>query len=370
MEPWLIPLILFILVIIGGWGGYTAVNRRMLSSRQRQWRALQQRYDKVFLDTTGYDTDPGRALEAPGWLDRKNPLVQGFSGTLRRSQQRRSELEIDSANPSKEQIEQFRQVVEQLEDAHAETDRAIKTLGWSDTSASKAPHAQFLLDHRWGAPACYPPLGDIDLDSASGAVKAFLDRSFPIKRTTVIEVLKKRCENYTAANRAQKALRELVENGRYKVDAQGFLWPAGVAVENWGVHRTFGRGADIRLEDVPTVEIANAAWVLLEHNRRLHEHELVEQMSKALGLDSQLGTGIGHLIHQGFTKGLQTLAVNVPPEFGGAVPKGLPFLSSRERQQQRLIDGIYLGLATARLQRQGDGTISRLRNSWPASYRN
>ena len=69
MEPWLIPLILFILVIIGGWGGYTAVNRRMLSSRQRQWRALQQRYDKVFLDTTGYDTDPGRALEAPGWLD-------------------------------------------------------------------------------------------------------------------------------------------------------------------------------------------------------------------------------------------------------------------------------------------------------------
>lgn len=395
MELWLIPLLISLAVLLG-WGSVTSMNRRKLTDRQQRWRALDQRFDRVTVDSTQVETDPHRALAAPGWLDRSNPLVRGFSSTLKRAQQRRAELErntpaatagqqkkiqkaleapADSASrlaPSETDLERYELVVEQLEDAYAETDRAVRMTGWTRPGDHRLPHAQFMLDHRWGRPAVFPPVPALDDVSAIPALKSFLDAIFPVHRDAVIQAVKQR-GGYTAGKRAEKALEQLIVTRRYRADQHGILWPAAITVEHWGTFRTFGRSADLALHEAPAIEVANAAWVILDDERGLTEDELLEQLKQRMDISSRgaanwtqgLNDGLNKSIH----RGIESLPEGMQKILGDSVPQNLFGGSGRRKVEHQLQDGIREGLVSGRLQRQANGRIVRLRTDWPSTYR-
>lgn len=395
MELWLIPLLICLAVLLG-WGSVTTMNRRKLTDRQQRWRALDQRFDRVTVDSTQVETDPHRALAAPGWLDRSNPLVRGFSSTLKRAQQRRAELErntpaatagqqkkiqkaleapADSASrlaPSETDLERYELVVEQLEDAYAETDRAVRMTGWTRPGDHRLPHAQFMLDHRWGRPAVFPPVPALDDVSAVPALKSFLDAIFPVHRDAVLQAVKQR-GGYTAGKRAEKALEQLIVTRRYRADQHGILWPAAITVEHWGTFRTFGRSADLALYEAPAIEVANAAWVILDDERGLTEDELLEQLKQRMDISSRgaanwtqgLNDGLNKSIH----RGIESLPEGMQKILGDSVPQNLFGGSGRRKVEHQLQDGIREGLVSGRLQRQANGRIVRLRTDWPSTYR-
>ncbi|WFP17505.1 hypothetical protein [Citricoccus muralis] len=395
MELWLIPLLISLAILLG-WGSVTSMNRRKLTDRQQRWRALDQRFDRVTVDSTQVETDPHRALAAPGWLDRSNPLVRGFSSTLKRAQQRRAELErntpaatagqqkkiqkaleapADSASrlaPSETDLERYELVVEQLEDAYTETDRAVRMTGWTRPGDHRLPHAQFMLDHRWGRPAVFPPVPALDDVSGVPALKSFLDAIFPVHRDAVIQAVKQR-GGYTAGKRAEKALEQLIVTRRYRADQHGILWPAAITVEHWGTFRTFGRSADLALHEAPAIEVANAAWVILDDERGLTEDELLEQLKQRMDITSRgaatwtqgLNDGLNKSIH----RGIESLPEGMQKILGDSVPQNLFGGSGRRKVEHQLQDGIREGLVSGRLQRQANGRIVRLRTDWPSTYR-
>lgn len=392
MELWLIPLLIAFAVILG-WGSLTTMNRRKLTDRQQRWRELDRRFDQITMESTQVETDPQRALAAPGWLDRSNPLVRGFASTLRRAQQRRLELErnttaataqqqkkvqkalgsssdtASSLAPTEEEIDRYALVVEQLEDAYAETDRAVRLTGWTRPGDHRLPHAQFMLDHRWGRPAVYPHLPVLDDQGAEVALKSFLDATFPVHRDSVITAVRNQASAHGVTKRAQKALEQLVSTQRYRVDAEGFLWPSSVSREQWGAFRTFGRSADLSLHDVPTLEIANAAWVVLGPDRELEEDELLVLVSERLEVNLNAGPGWAQSLNDGLSKGMKSLPASMQRMFGDSVPTGLFGSSSGRRLEERLQQGLHEGLVSGRLQRQVTGRIARLRTGWPTTYR-
>lgn len=369
MEIWFVAIFLALAVLLG-WGTVRTVRRRQLTGRQRRWRELETRFNQVASETTRYETDPQRALDAPGWLDGRNPLVRGFTGTLKRAQRVRDDLErAAQLDPSDEDLQRFELVVEQLEDAYQETDRAVRLTGWTQPGSLQIPHAQFMLDPRWGGPARLPQLNttSTQADHVGAAVKEFLDQAYPIHRDAVVKILRTRSGS-VGARRTQKALDHLVETGRFVVDAEGMLWPGSVRTEVWGVHRVFGRGADLNLEQVPLVEISNAAWVVLGEDRHLNEAELVTELREFLELNHRLSTGLSQGLASGLNRGLSVLPEGVQKALNDVIPPGV-LTGAEHRMDHRLTEGIRTGLISGRLQRQADGKICRLRTDWPTTYR-
>jgi hypothetical protein len=389
MEFWVIMLIVFVVVAgVSGWAGVAAFQRQQLTSRQEQWRELERRFLRVTMDAERYDRSPGDALAAPGWLDRSSPVVRGFSGTLKRAARDKYELErsVDAAPgtrgrdadhrdtasrlaPTEKDLESFELLVERVEDAYRDTDRAVRTTGWSTPGTLQVPHPQFLLDPRWGRPAVLPRLGSVTAQSAERSVKDFLDATYPLRREKAVKALRERAEGASAAYRAQKALERLLATQRYTVDRHGFLWPGSTEIEHWGVFRTFGRPADLPLDDAPPVEIANALWSLLPDGRTLTEEELLEEARNLLGASGGFGAGITQSLNEGIVRGVQSLPENVRKVIHDVVPSGTFIPSPRPRLDQRLYEGLLEGLVTGRLQRSADGRICRLRAAWPSTYR-
>lgn len=387
MEFWFIALVVALAVIIG-WGSISTINRKKLAARQQRWRELDDRFTRVTMESTRYETDPQRALDAPGWLDRKNPLVRGFSGTLKRAQQRRAELERDvphtpvrrqksntpaeitsSASalaPREEDLEAYQLLVEHLEEAYEETDRAVRMTGWSQPGAEQLPHPQFMLDHRWGRPAIFPDAPAMDSVTADSVVRTFLNASYPVHRDAAVKAIKHR--SGSGARKVQKSIEHLLATHRYVIDQHGILWPSSVRVHDWGVHRTFGRSAEVGLDQVPAVEVANAAWVLLDE-QHLEEKELIAAVKDRLELNNRLATGLSKSINVGIAKGMQALPDSMQDAIHGAIPNGVFNPATASRTDQLLHAGIREGLVSGRLQRQSDGRIGRLREGWPTSYR-
>lgn len=406
MEFWVIMvLILTVLVGAGGWAGVAAVNRHRLHGRQDQWRELQGRFNRVTLDSERYDRNPSDALAAPGWLDRNSPVVRGFAGTLKRAQRDRAELErgvprapgragreltsgsrdpASSLNPTEQDLGELEKLVERVEDAYRDADRAVRTTGWTRPDALQVPHAQFLLDPRWGRPAVLPrtvavpskPPGNgstastrAQAKAAERAVKDFLDASYPLRRQTALKLLRERSGGSSAGHRVQKSFERLLATGRYTTDAHGFVWPQATVVEHWGVYRSFGRGADLGLDDVAPVEVANALWVLLPADRGLPDTELLELAREHLALTTGMMAGLTQSLNQGIARGLKALPEGVQRAVNDAVPHGMQWPSPASRIEQVLAEGLHAGLVTGRLQRQPDGLVRRLRVEWPSTYR-
>lgn len=389
MEFWVIMLIVFVVVAgVGGWAGVAAVRRSQLTGRQERWRELERRFHRVTMDAERYDRSPGDALAAPGWLDRSSPVVRGFSGTLKRAARDKYALErsVDPAPgargrdpgtgdtasrlaPTDQDLESLELLVERVEDAYRDADRAVRTTGWSTPGTLQVPHPQFLLDPRWGRPAVLPRMGAVTARDAERAVKDFLDAAYPLRREKALKALRERADGPGAAYRAQKALDRLMATHRYTVDRHGFLWPGSTEVEHWGVYRTFGRPADLPLDDAPPVEIANALWSLLPDGRCLSEEELFEEARTLLGATGGFGAGITESLNAGLVRGVQSLPENVRKVIQDVVPNGTFIPSPRPRMDQRLHEGLLEGLVTGRLQRTADGRICRLRAAWPSTYR-
>lgn len=389
MEFWVIMLIVLAVVVgVGGWAGVAAVQRRQLTGRQERWRELERRFHRVTMDAERYDRSPGDALAAPGWLDRSSPVVRGFSGTLKRAVRDKYELEqsVDPAPsrrgqdpgsrdaasrlaPTEKDLESLELLVERVEDAYRDTDRAVRTTGWSTSGTLQVPHPQFLLDPRWGRPAVLPRLGTVTAENAERAVKDFLDATYPLRREKALKALRARADGASGAYRAQKALERLTATHRYTVDRHGFLWPGSTEIEHWGVYRTFGRPADLPLDDAPPVEIANALWSLLPEGRSLTEEELLEEARNLLGATGGIGAGITQSLNEGIGRGVQSLPENVQKVIHDVVPHGAFIPSPKPRLDQRLYEGLLEGLVTSRLQRTADGRICRLRAAWPSTYR-
>ncbi|MDI3329175.1 MAG: hypothetical protein QJR09_00365 [Micrococcus sp.] len=389
MEFWVIMLIVLAIVAgVGGWAGVAALQRQQLTGRQQRWRELERRFHRVTLDAERYDRSPGDALEAPGWLDRSSPVVRGFSGTLKRAARDRYELEqsVDPAPgkrgrdpgdrdtasrlaPTEKDLESLELLVERVEDAYRDADRAVRTTGWSTPGTLQVPHPQFLLDPRWGRAAVLPRLGSVTAGTAERSVKDFLDSAYPLRREKALKALRERAQGPAAANRAQKALEKLMATRRYTLDRHGFLWPGSTEVEHWGVYRTFGRPADLSLDDAPPVEIANALWSLLPDGRSLTEEQLLEEARTLLGANGGIGVGITQSLNEGIVRGVQSLPENVQKVIHDVVPHGTFIPSPKPRLDQRLHEGLLEGLLTGRLQRSADGRICRLRAAWPSTYR-
>ena len=159
-----------------------------------------------------------------------------------------------------------------------------------------------------------------------------------------------------------------METHRYVADPDGFLWPASVQVESWGVHRTFGRGSELSLSEVPVVEIANAVWVLLEEGQEMTEEQLFEALLQRLDVRSR-NLGFTQSLNNGLNRGLQALPEGVRRAIGDAIPEGWFGSTAQKRLEHRLYEGVQEGLVTGRLQRQANGTIRRFRIEWPTTYR-
>lgn len=405
MEFWLIMLIVCAVVLgAGGWAGVAAIQRHQLHGRQDRWRELEGRYHRVTLDSERYDHSPGDALAAPGWLDRSSPVVRGFSGTLKRAQRDRAELERGVArapgragreltggsrvpasglNPTDQDLGELEKLVERVEDAYRDADRAVRTTGWSRPETLQVPHAQFLLDPRWGRPAVLPRTVALppktngasaastraQTKAAERAVKEFLDAAYPLRQQTALKLLRERSSGPGAAHRVQKSFERLLASGRYITDEHGFVWPHATVLEHWGVYRSFGRDADLGLDDVAPVEVANVLWVLLPADRGLPDTELLELAREHLALTSGMMAGLTQSLNQGIARGLKALPEGVQRAVNDAVPQGVQWPSPTSRVEQVLAAGLHAGLVTGRLQRQPDGLVRRLRVQWPSTYR-
>lgn len=405
MEFWLIMLIVCAVILgAGGWAGVTAIQRRQLHGRQDRWRELEGRYNRVTLDSERYDHSPADALAAPGWLDRSSPVVRGFSSTLKRAQRDRAELERNVArapgragreitsgsrdpasglNPTEQDLSELEKFVERVEDAYRDADRAVRTSGWSRPEALQVPHAQFLLDPRWGRPAVLPRTVALPpkangatttstkalAKAAERAVKEFLDAAYPLRQQTALKQLRERSGGPGAAHRVQKAFERLLASGRYTTDEHGFVWPHATALEHWGVYRSFGRDADLGLDDVAPVEVANVLWVLLPADRGLPDTELLELAREHLALAPGVMAGLTQSLNLGIARGLKALPEGVQRAVNDAVPHGVQWPSQASRVEQVLAAGLHAGLVTGRLQRQPDGLVRRLRVQWPSTYR-
>ncbi|MFC7402951.1 hypothetical protein [Citricoccus sp. GCM10030269] len=391
MEIWLIVLLVLAVVVgAGGWAGVVGLQRRMLASRQQRWRELESRFNRVTLDVERYEHSPGDALAAPGWLDRSSPVIRGFSGTLKRAHRERGELErsIEPApgravrprgsenrdaasrlNPSAEDLQRFELLVERLEDAYRDADRAVRLAGWSTPDSLQVPHPQFLLDPRWGHPAVLPRLGTVDPKGARRSVKEFLDCAFPLRKDAALKALKERAGSGHSAYLAQQALEHLIKSGRYTMDRQGFLWPASTVVEHWGTYRTFGRTAHLKPQDVPPVEFANALWALLPADGGMRDEELLTAAVDHLDLNTPWGAGLAQNLNERIARAVDSLPDAVRRTVNDAVPHRSYLPSPKLRVDQLLVEGLQEGLITGRLQRQPDGLIRRLRVDWPSTYR-
>ncbi|WMY79765.1 hypothetical protein [Citricoccus sp. I39-566] len=393
MEIWIILVMVLAVVLgAGGWASVAALQRHQLHGRQDRWRALEGRFNQVTLDADRYERSPGDALAAPGWLDRSSPVVRGFSGTLKRAQRDRAELERSVApapgragreitsgsrdpasglNPTEADLQEFELLVERLEDAYRDADRAVRSTGWSNPGALRVPHPQFLLDPRWGQAAVLPRLGSLDKDpkAAERSVKEFLDAAYPLRRETALKALRERSGGASNAYRAQKALDRVIQTRRYTVDRHGFLWPSATVVEYWGVYRTFGRGADLQAQDIPPVEVANALWFLLPEDRGMPDEELLRLAQEHLALTPGFASGLTQTLNEGIARGLKSLPENVRRTLGEVAPNGVQLPAAKPRIHQLLAEGLHEGLITGRLQRQPDGLVRRLRVQWPSTYR-
>ncbi|QCU78568.1 hypothetical protein E7744_10685 [Citricoccus sp. SGAir0253] len=388
METWIVlVMVLAVVAVLAGWAGLATARRRGLEARRDRWRELEGRFDRVTLAAERYDRDPGQALAAPGWLDRSSPVVRGFSGSLTRAVRDRAELEravapapgrrgrdatADTAArlaPTEQDLAALELLVERVEDAYRDADRAVRSAGWSAPGVLAVPHHQFLLDPRWGRPAVLPRLGSLHPRDADRSVKAFLDCAYPLRRDRAAKALRERAEGPGAAHRAQRALDRLVATGRYTTDRHGFLWPASTVVEHWGVHRLFGRGAELSLDDAPPVEIANLLWSLLAEGRGLADEDLLAEAREALATAPGLGDGIARGLNEGIARGVQALPEGVRRAIEDAVPGGAFIPRPASRLDHRLREGLDEALVTGRLQRAPDGRIHRLRTRWPSTYR-
>lgn len=403
MDLWVIMLIVLAVVVgIGGWAGVAAIQRHQLHGRQDQWRELEGRFHRVTLDSERYDRSPSDALAAPGWLDRDGPVVRGFSGTLKRAQRDRAELERNvprapgragreitsgsrdpaaGLNPTEKDLGEFEKLVERVEDAYRDADRAVRTTGWSRPETLQVPHAQFLLDPRWGRPAvlprtvAVPPKSNtttslrVQSKAAERAVKDFLDASYPMRQQTALKLLRERSGGGGAGHRMQKSFERLLATGRYVTDERGFIWPQATVVEHWGVYRSFGRDADLGLEDVAPVEVANVLWVLLPADRGLPDTELLALAREHLALAPGMMAGLTKSLNQQIARGIQALPEGVQRAVNDAVPHGVQWPPATTRVEQVLAEGLHAGLVTGRLQRQSDGLVRRLRAQWPSTYR-
>ena len=391
MDLWVIMLLVLAVVVgLGGWAGVVAIQRHILTGRQDRWRALEGRFSQVTLDADRYERSPDDALAAPGWLDRSSPVVRGFSGTLKRAQRDRAELErsvsrapgragrepssgsrdpASGLDPTEQDLQEFELLVERLEDAYRDTDRAVRSVGWTRPGTLQVPHPQFLLDPRWGRSAVLPRLGSLEQASAAQSVKEFLDAAYPLRRDTALKALRERSGGAGHAHRAQKALDQLIQTRRYTADHHGFLWPGSTVVEHWGVYRTFGRDADVSIQDIPPVEVANALWVLLPADRGMPDEELLELAQQHLALTAGFTSGLTQSLNDGIARGLKSLPEGVQRTINGAVPHGVFLPTSAPKIRQLLSEGLHEGLVTGRLQRQPDGLVRRLRSGWPSTYR-
>ncbi len=407
MEFWVIMVLILAVVLgAGGWAGVAAVQRRQVHARQDRWRELQGRFNRVTLDSERYDRSPGEALAAPGWLDRDSPVVRGFAGTLKRAQRDRAELERGVArapgragreltggsrgpasglNPSEQDLGELEKLVERVEDAYRDADRAVRTTGWTRPEALQVPHAQFLMDPRWGRPAVLPrsvavpsrPTGtqqsrrhvQEQAKATERAVKDFLDASYPLRRETALKLLRARSGGTGPGYKVQKSFERLLASGRYVTDSHGFVWPQATVVEHWGVYRSFGRDADLGLGDLAPVEVANALWVLLPADRGLPDTELLRLAREHLALTPGVMAGLTETLNLGLSRGLKALPEGVQKTVHDAVPHGVRLPPPSSRVEQVLAAGLHEGLVTGRLQRQPDGLVRRLRAEWPSTYR-
>ncbi|MGM7669308.1 hypothetical protein [Microbacterium sp. A93] len=394
MEFWLIMLIVCAVVLgVGGWASVAAIQRHQLHGRQERWKALEHRFHQVTLDAERYERSPTDALAAPGWLDRSSPVVRGFSGTLKRAQRDRAELERSVApapgragreitsgsqgpasrlNPTETDLQELELLVERLEDAYRDTDRAVRTTGWSSPGTLQVAHPQFLLDPRWGRPAVLPRLGALEAKGTQTpvqTVKDFLDAAYPLRRATALKVLRERSGGAGNAYRAQKALEQLIQTRRYTTDRHGFLWPGSTVIEHWGVYRTLGREADLKPQDVPPVEVANALWALLPEDRGLPDEELLALAQEHLALTPGFASGLTQSLNEGIARGLKALPENVQRTLGEVAPNGVQLPAAKAKIHQLLVEGLHEGLITGRLQRHPDGLVRRLRVQWPSTYR-
>lgn len=318
-------------------------------NRRRHWAKLDHRFQALCTHVGQHEADPQRALATPAWLDESNPLVRSYATAVADAQQRRQEIAYDSrytmsavapSRVSEAQLGAFEKVVDQLAESFEEIDQALRLTGWAQHDHRGAPHPQFLLDQRWGEPAILP--ARVILDGAHGQdkVRRFLDDAYPINRADALATLTAHGIGRLAGGRTLPTV-----IAQYAVeDADGFLWPQWVDVDNWGVHRTFGPEADLTVFDAASVEIANAIWGMLD-GTSMTEQEIGEGLVEQLGLT----------------------------DFPDAIPltrrRGDSLVRRTALWNRVVTEAVHTGLLTERLQRGFDGTIGRGRRSWPPTYR-
>lgn len=393
MDPALLVLLLVMMAcLVTAAVGISGHRRRELASRQDRWRALEQRFDQVTMDSVRSASDPRRALDAPGWVDESHPMTRAFQKSLSRAQKDRLELERSVAPapgpgvvarisgekprdhaatlaPTEQELQRFEQVVEHAEDTFGETQQALTAVGWSGSGAVQAPHAQFLLDHRWGRPAIIPSVHATDPARSVGAVRTFISEIYPVRLGTAQSALRERVSVNGSPRRELRSLEMLVASGRLRVDQEGFIWPGSVRVEHWGVFRTFGKDADLQLDDVPAVEVANALWAALPAGEAMDEAELTGRAKELLGLAPGTLPGLREQLNASINRGVESLPETMRSIIHDVVPNGTFIPSKDARHARHLEAGLIQGLRSGRLRRTPDGRIVRGRAGWPGSYR-
>lgn len=363
---WIIlALVLSAIFLIAG--TTLVVKRRNQLQRAERWKQLENRISQVETESVRIELDPTQAFSAPGWLDSSNPLVRSFTSTLRATRNKKDTIHAVASKPREEQITALTVVVEQLEDTFAETDRAIRSSGWSTAASLQLENPQFMLDTRWGRPASLPALGPTEPENVDASVRAFVNACFPLRKQVIAEGLRRRTSGrgYKAARNVQKSFEHLIATQRLRVDDHDIVWPVSVRTIDWGVYRSFGPDAEVKLKDIPRIEIANAIWETLPAEGSMTEQEVLALVVDQLQLKPSLGSELSSGLH----KGIKALPSSVQKAVNTAVPESFLERKSTPQWNTALNEGLDEALATSRIQRQSDGSLQRLRTTWPASYR-
>jgi hypothetical protein len=131
-------VVLGLAVLAAGVAVWRAVHaqRQAADARRETWDGLERRFDRVLRESSSYMLDSAKAAEAPLWLDPTNPEVRSFTQTLKAAEAARTTLSRGRSGPgdraavSPEDLKAFKEAVEYLEQAFAQTDARLRDAGW------------------------------------------------------------------------------------------------------------------------------------------------------------------------------------------------------------------------------------------------
>ncbi|MDR0514993.1 MAG: DUF4011 domain-containing protein [Coriobacteriaceae bacterium] len=127
----------------------------------------------------------------------------------------------------------------------------------------------------------------------------------PVSLERLVYIIYKRCRYLRVGPGKQRMIAGIVRR-EFPIDAQGFLWPAGVVAPAWRAFRRTMNKGDRSIEDITLEEIGNAMEFVLRQSLSIEADGLISESARALGFErigaeakKRFESALGQAVYQG-----------------------------------------------------------------------